>query len=185
MTRRKKIAIALIALLLIGGVGTALAVQRHNENEKKEQAAAEEAAAKAERLAKAEREREAEEAALQAAIDDCHGLMDDLVQELTDLDSKISVGMVYADYTESVRDVSVAYGRIDIDELEPSCLKHVALDAEKAVNRYSQAAEVWGDAIEGGYPVSESQLQDKWASGSRLINHATDGFDDVKADEYF
>ncbi len=186
MTRKRGIILILVAALIGGGI--AYADHSHKEQVKKEQA--EKAAAKIAADKKAAEEKAAaEEAAAEAADvqanEDCHTEMDSFVDSLTDLNSKIGVGMVYSDYLDAVGEVSVEYGRISFEDLSIGCVKNVGLEAEKALNRYSDAADYWGDTIENGGEVSEPELQKKWSSATRLIEHVESGFDKVKADSGF
>lgn len=58
--------------------------------------------------------------------------MGDLLDPLTDLGSRLDVGLSYREYATKVGDVKVAYDRTNFDEIaDPACLKRVAVPLER------------------------------------------------------
>lgn len=181
------IAVIVAVILALGGGGATVAVLDHRADvraEKKAEAerlAAEEA--EAERLAaeKAREERLAREAAelaeRQEAYDDCLDHLADLHDALDIVDARLNVGISQADLSKLVGDASVAYNRIDIDELGETggpCLSAGA-KLESAMNAYSASSSRWNDCIyDYGCDVDSIDpfLQTKWAAAGRYIDKA-------------
>ena len=65
-----------------------------------------------------------------------------------------------------------AYESVPVDELELPCLAGVGTPAEKALNQYIEAANVWrecrADVSCGTYTI-EPRLQRKWRVASHYI----------------
>lgn len=175
------IAIIVAVVLALGGAGATVAVLDHRADvraEKKAEAerlAAEEA--EAERLA-AEKAREAAELAeRQRAYDDCLDHLADFHDALDIVDARLNVGISQADLSDLVGDASVAYNRIDIDELGEtggSCLSAGA-KLESAMIAYSASSSKWSDCIyDYGCDVDSIDpfLQAKWAAAGRDIDKA-------------
>jgi hypothetical protein len=181
------LAVVLAVVLALGGAGATFAVLDHRADVRAEEraeakrAAAEQAeAAEAERLA-AEEERLAREAAELAEreeiYDDCLDHLEDLYDALDIVDARLNVGISQADLTGLVGDASVAYNRVDIDDLGETggpCLSAGA-KLESALNAYSTSASRWNDCIYNyGCDVDSIDpfLQGKWAAAGRNIDKA-------------
>lgn len=98
---------------------------------------------------------------------------------LKELDSRLSVGLPYADYSEKVGDVQVAYDSSvdDILELPAGCLTDVGAKLEDAFNRYREVKDIWSDCIEDydcnfGEGKVNARVQRKWAAATRSIEKA-------------
>lgn len=178
-----KVLAAVIAVLLVTGGGAfALyldhereiaaaerAEQRQAEKEQREAEAAAEAAAEAERAA--------EEQAYEECVSDLSPLMD----ALSEVDARLNVGLSQSEFSDLVGDASVAYSRIDADELSGECLSAGA-KLETALNKYSRAASDWNDCIWDDWCTMDSidpQLQRKWSDATDAIESAEGLLDEL------
>lgn len=114
---------------------------------------------------------------------DCHKLMDRLLNAEEDVDARLDVGMLNADYTNAVGDVAVAYNRIDFDQVDGACLTQVAVPLEAAYNDYSHAGTRWNNCIVGDYcDVDRDALplmRDYWSRASEKVKAAKSALDDM------
>lgn len=181
------IAVIVAVVLSLGGVGVAVAVVDHRADVRAEakaevvrQAAEKEslAAEKAEedRLAdeKAEEERLAQEAAelaeRQAIQDSCLDQLSPLLDALDIVDARLNVGLSQSDLSALVGDASVAYNRIDVDELGTGVCLSAGAKLESAMNAYSKSTSQWSDCIyDYGCDVEsiDPNLQAHWSAASR------------------
>lgn len=119
-------------------------------------------------------ERRAEAKAL-AVAKECRGQLGDFLSSLNELDSRLTIGLSYDEYLSEVGDVTVVYGRIPINKLDPLCLGTVGVMSEKALRKYSDAAELWRacfDDLSCEDDVIDPELQADWAAATRLIGQA-------------
>ena len=96
------------------------------------------------------------------------------VDALTELDSRLSVGLNFTNYSERVGDARVAYDRIPFKQLEYRCVHNVGVPAEDALNLYVQAYTIWNHCVGDIYCSNDSitrKLQRKWAEATRKLNH--------------
>ena len=94
------------------------------------------------------------------------------VEALEELDSRLTIGLNFTDYSERVGDARVAYDRIDVADLDEACLDQVAVPAEDALNAYVNAYTIWNDCISDADCDNDSitpELQAKWAEATELI----------------
>lgn len=118
----------------------------------------------------------AEKAAAKAAK--CRQQTAALMKALEELDSRLSVGLVYQDYSTQVGDARVAYDRVPIGALGPDCLSKVAVHLEDAMNAYAKADSTWNDCITDFNCDNDSikpELQARWSEATGLINKAKSG----------
>lgn len=139
--------------------------------EEKQQAAAQAAAHKrAVKQAKMKRER-------QAAYEQCTATLTDLQDALTELDSRLSVGLNYENYGTKVADASVAYDRTDMSALteNPDCLTGVGIYLERALNQYIKADATWDGCFDDIYCDMEDvqpDMQVRWGKATRALERA-------------
>jgi hypothetical protein len=110
--------------------------------------------------------------ALDSVSEDCVEEAGDFFDALMDLDSRLDVGLNFADYSERVGDAKVAYDRIDVDELDPRCIV-IAAKAEDAYNHYAEAYNTWNGCIGDADCDNDSirpALQAEWADASDLLD---------------
>lgn len=81
----------------------------------------------------------------------CSDQLGPVVTSLSDLDAKLNVGVVEADYTTAVQDVEVAWSHVDSAGLSTTCRTHVGTPAKAALDEYTQAATTWNNCITDTY----------------------------------
>jgi hypothetical protein len=104
-----------------------------------------------------------------------------LLDALSEVDARLDVGLSQSEFSDLVGDASVAYSRIEADELAADCLSPGA-KLESALNKYSRAASEWDDCIWDDWCTMESidsQLQRKWSDAAEAIDDAEDLLDDL------
>ena len=110
---------------------------------------------------------------------DCHALLGDFLQALTELDSRVSAGLAFEDYSQQVGNIRVTYERIETASVESDCLTSVALPAERALNRYVEAYTIWNNCVGNGASCTEPdvmpKLEAKWAEATSHIDAAETG----------
>lgn len=108
----------------------------------------------------------------------CVEEMTPIVDALLEVDGRLDVGLSYDELSDYVGDVGVAYARINIGALSPTCLGGVAVQAENAYNSYTRSLRAWGDCIED-YACDtdgiDPKLQRIWAQASNQIERAQTG----------
>ena len=115
----------------------------------------------------------------------CSAWIQGLQTELTELDSRIAIGMVFQDYITAVGDVRVAYDAIDTANLpEPYCLGEVATPLEGALNAHGQAADLWNDCI-GNFRCDFEgerlpQLQQLWSDAGAAVAQAATALEEYE-----
>ena len=165
---------------IVVGVALALAVLTAcggpSAEEKKAQAAA---SASAAAKVKAEKQR----AAKKAAYEKCQRQLGSTMRASEDLDSRLSVGMAFADYTRTVGNVRVQLDKIEAlvqrtpMPLSSKCLG-VAVKLEAAANKWTDALNQWNDCI-GDFDcdmdagTQHDAMQKDWGQASRLMAQAT------------
>ncbi len=161
-----------------------------------EEAAKQKQQAVAAQKAKRERERrearaevERREAVLKAeqAATACRDRFGDLLAELHQLDSRLSIGLNFTSYSERVGDARVAYDEAVADASEDDgldCLTTVGLPMEKALNKYASAYNIWNDCVSDLYCDNSSitsRLRTRWDSANEYIASAEDALDELAA----
>lgn len=91
---------------------------------------------------------------------------------------RLAVGVTYDQYLAEVRGIGSTYRKIAIDRVEIDCLTAVGTPAEKAFNRYIDAANEWGECVsEVGCSSAavEPLLQRRWRIASHYLTEADVG----------
>ena len=120
--------------------------------------------------------KEAESAATVAV--NCRSDLGPLMKSLRNTGSRLNVGLVFADYSTQVGQISVAYDRIPFNRMDYECISTVGIQAEKAFGAYTDAYNEWNDCISDLYcdmDSIDSELQDKWAKAGRQVSQARQG----------
>ena len=159
MRLTKLVVIAIGVAAVFAGCGGA------SEEDKK---AAVDARALAERNAK-----RAEEA--RTVADACQAQLKGYISVLSETNSRLDVGMSFADYGDQVGDISVAYDRIPIGQMEQDCLFGPGVTSEKAGQAYTDAYNVWNDCISDfGCDIDtiDPELQSEWLRASTKLAQA-------------
>ena len=105
----------------------------------------------------------------------CPQPVQDFMAALEDLDSRLSVGLNFADYGTKVGDVKVVYDKVDASKLSVDCVTDVGTPAEAALNDYIDAYNTWNDCIGTSGCTNDSiksKLQAKWADATDKIGEA-------------
>ncbi len=108
----------------------------------------------------------------------CRAELGDLLDSMGALRQKLAVGLNYGAYLHEVRTVRDAYDRVPVDRLALACLATVGTPAERALNRYTEAANTWGDCLASASCDSESvepKLQREWELASERLSSAQQG----------
>jgi hypothetical protein len=169
-----RVALIIVPALLIAGGGVAVALIVSSDGGKKPQAA------------DATQDTSAEEERAQALEKHakCKQAVGPLLAELHELDSRLDVGLNYDEYTDKVGDISVAYDGAAADIGGAECLAGVGVPAERALNQYVKASNVWGDCFEDincDDDSIESTLQSHWTKASIAIDSADSGLESIKS----
>ena len=100
------------------------------------------------------------------------------IDALRELDSRLGVGLNFSAYSDKVGNAKVAYDRIPFKKLDLDCITKVGVSAEKALNLYVDAYNIWNDCIGDIYCSNDSitpKLQRKWAQATAKIQQARNG----------
>lgn len=172
---------AVLAVLLAAGITTAVVLNHRADLAAAERKAAAEAKAEEERLAQEEAEKKAaeEEAALaeaKATYRECADELGALSTVLNNIDARLDVGLNQGDLSNMLGKASIAYNRINIDNLgEGACLSAGA-KLESAFNAYNKTVSAWNDCIYDYYCSVDDDvlpgMQLKWSKASGLIEQA-------------
>lgn len=193
-SRRTALVIGAIAaaLVLIAAVSAVLVMNHRADVAAAERQAAAERKAEADRLA-AEQARE-EAAAREAAelaeargiYNSCRSQLGPLMNALTTADARLDVGLSQADLSDLIGKASVAYNRIDIDELGTGRCLRVGGALETAFNQYAATVSTWNDCIYELYcDVDDdilSGMQSKWLRASNQLDRAESMLDSLDPD---
>jgi hypothetical protein len=109
---------------------------------------------------------------------DCQSLLGDFLDALTELDSLVSAGLAFEAYGQQVGDIRVTYERIETSSVGSACLMAVQLPAERALNRYVEAYNIWNNCVGDGACTEAdvmSKLEAKWAEATSNIDAAETG----------
>jgi hypothetical protein len=112
------------------------------------------------------------------AGDLCQSQLGGFIGSMDGLRRRLAVGVTYDQYVAEVRGIRSTYGEIPTERLRIDCLTAVAAPAEKAFNRYIEAANDWGECVSElgcGSAEIEPVLQRRWRIASHLLSEAQDG----------
>lgn len=117
-----------------------------------------------------------------SAAGPCQGQLGSFVASMDSLRRRLAVGVTFDQYLAEVRGIRSTYRKIPIDQVEIDCLDGVGTPAEKAFNRYIQAANDWGGCVSEAGCSSETVepvLQRGWRIASHFLSEADDGLDAI------
>ncbi|HET7507857.1 MAG TPA: hypothetical protein VFJ53_05810, partial [Solirubrobacterales bacterium] len=77
----------------------------------------------------------------------CQIQLGSFVSSMDSLRRRLAVGVTYDQYVAEVRGIRSTYKKIPIERVEIDCLDGVGTPAEKAFNRYIEAANDWGECV--------------------------------------
>jgi hypothetical protein len=113
-----------------------------------------------------------------SAAGPCQGELGSFVASMDSLRRRLAVGVTFDQYLAEVRGIRSTYRKIPIERVEINCLDAVGTLAEKAFNRYIEAANSWGDCVSEAGCSSETVepvLQRRWRIASHFLGEADAG----------
>jgi hypothetical protein len=102
----------------------------------------------------------------------CKTTLQPFTDALTELDSRLSVGLSFSEYSDKVGAAKVAYDRLPIGSLDATCINQVGSLEEDAYNDYVHAYNTWNDCISKigcSNDSIKSSLQDDWSKATDLL----------------
>jgi len=102
----------------------------------------------------------------------CKSSLQPFSDALTELDSRLSVGLNFSDYSDKVGAAKVAYDRLPISSLDATCVDQVATLEEDAYNDYVHAYNTWNDCFSKTGCTNDSiksSLQADWSKATDLL----------------
>ena len=170
----------MVAVFSVAGLGACS--DQPSADERAAQSEEEAAEAREQRL-REQRERET------AVYRECVSVTKALTSKLSDLDSRLTIGLQFDDYSRKVGDAQVAYDRLikDLKRREgvsDRCINKVGLPLERALNQYVTAYNVWNDCI-GDYSCSFEgailkRAQRSWAKATTGLERAAANLDAMR-----
>lgn len=112
----------------------------------------------------------------------CQSQLGSFVGSMDGLRRRLAVGVTYEQYVDEVHAIGSTYHDIPTGEVEIDCLTAVGTPAEKAYNRYIEAANDWGGCVgEAGCESAtiEPVLQRRWRIASHLLSEAQQGLQEL------
>ena len=108
----------------------------------------------------------------------CRSQLRPFVAALGSLREDLAAGLSYDQYMSELRGARDAHRSIRAGRLQLGCLVAAGTPAERAVDRYTEAANAWGEclATAGCETASiEPRLQREWARASKLLSASKAG----------
>jgi len=108
----------------------------------------------------------------------CQSQLGSFVGSMDGLRRRLAVGVTYDQYVNEVHAIRSTYKDVPVDAVQIDCLNAVGAPAEKAFNRYIEAANDWGECVSElgcGSATVEPILQRRWRIASHLLSEAEDG----------
>ena len=87
----------------------------------------------------------------------CNDDLGPLSKELSAISAELEVGIIEADYSKRMREISVVEGEIDVDELSTKCANLYAPVADLIID-YNTIAMEWNDCIIDSYCDTDTDL---------------------------
>jgi hypothetical protein len=117
-----------------------------------------------------------------AAGQRCQADVGGFVASMEALRKRLAVGVTYDQYVDEIHAVRSTYRKIPVQALPIDCLGAVGTPAERAFNRYIEAANDWGECVSQagcGAAQVEPVLQRKWRIAADLLDEAGAGLREV------
>lgn len=108
----------------------------------------------------------------------CQSQVGSFIGSMDSLRRRLAVGVTYDQYIDEVDAVRSTYRDVPADQLRIDCVGTVGVPAEKAFNRYIEAANDWGDCVSElgcGSAEVEPVLQQRWRIASHFLSEAQEG----------
>ena len=110
----------------------------------------------------------------------CQRQLGSFVASMDSLRRRLAGGVTFDQYAAEVRGIRSTYLEIPVGQVEIDCLDAVATPAERAFNRYVEAANDWGECVSEAGCSSETVepvLQRRWRIASHFLSEADDGLE--------
>lgn len=110
----------------------------------------------------------------------CQSQLGGFVASMDSLRRRLAVGVTFDQYVAEVRGIRSTYREIPVERVEIDCLAAVATPAERAFNRYIEAADDWGECVSEAGCSSETVepvLQRHWRIASHFLSEADAGLE--------
>jgi hypothetical protein len=107
-----------------------------------------------------------------AAGPPCPAKLDAFASSLDRLRRQLAVGLSYEQYAAKIKGLRASYDRIPVDHLTLGCLATTGSPAERAFDRYVDAANAWGECLADASCTTatiEPVLQRKWRLASHFL----------------
>jgi hypothetical protein len=117
------------------------------------------------------------------AGDLCQSQVGGFLGSMDSLRRRLAVGVTYGQYVDEVHGVRSTYRDVPVEELRLDCLNAVGVPGEKALNRYIEAADDWGDCISElgcGSASVEPVLQKRWRGAAHFLAQAQQGLRQIE-----
>ena len=157
----------LIFILVLGAVfaGGLFGTRAYQENQREKA----EAAAAAEKAA----EKQAAEEEFQQQVADCEDALDDYVDALQVIDSRLNVGLNQGELSDLAGQAAVEQGQLD-DVPEGFC-EEAQESADEAMSIYASTASEWNDCIfDDNCDPDDLDLSSDWTLASDALKEAKD-----------
>lgn len=108
----------------------------------------------------------------------CQSQLGSFVGSMDGLRRRLAVGVTYDQYVNEVHAIHSTYKDVPVEDVEVDCLNAVGTPAEKAFNRYIEAANDWGECVSElgcGSATVEPILQRRWRIASHFLAEGEDG----------
>jgi hypothetical protein len=103
--------------------------------------------------------------------------MSPLVDALSNIEGRLDVGLNYGEYKQAYTRAKVAYNREPVSQQSYACTHYVGVPAEKALNEYRVALNIWGACFSKpgcsvNSPGVDRRLQFRWKRASQYLRSA-------------
>jgi hypothetical protein len=116
-----------------------------------------------------------QQARAKPAGDPCRRQVGGFLKSMTALRGNLAVGLSYEQYAAAMHGVRAAYDKVPVERLTLDCLSATGAPAERALNKYTDAANAWGECLaEAGCTTAsiEHALQRKWRVAAHYLSEA-------------
>ena len=173
----------LIALIGLAGCGTNAAEQARKKQAQQRVAEVRTRSAE-ERTTKERKERlkEASKHKVEEEGQTCSTQVGALIKAEAHMSGDLSGGgLNYKEYSDQLSKVVIAYEEIPVKKLSPNCVNQ-AVGAEKAMNEYKKADEVWETCMHEPECRNDSihpKLEEHWSKASKEFERAKEGIEEL------
>jgi hypothetical protein len=86
---------------------------------------------------------------------------------------QLAVGLSYEQYAARMKGLRASYGEIPVERLAIGCLASIGTPSERALDKYIDAANAWGECLADASCTTDSiepVLQRKWRIASHFLS---------------